>query len=77
MFLTCGSMIEAFGYSKDSQKVLPLSSLSLSLSLFHSLFFLSLEVESAKPSRRNLRYPIDFPAGMLLHRCSRGILLFN
>lgn len=37
----------------------------------------SLEVESAKPSRRNLRYPIDFPAGMLQHRERRGILLFN
>ena len=73
MFLTCGSMTGAFGYSKDSQEAL---SLSLSLSLL-STFFLSLEVESAKPSRRNLRYPIDFPAGMLLHRGSRGILLFN
>lgn len=37
----------------------------------------SLEVVSAKPSRRNLRYPIDFPAGMLQHRGRRGILLFN
>lgn len=63
-------MAEAFGYSKDSQEV------AFSFYLL-PIFFLSLEVESAKPSRRNLRYPIDFPAGMLLHRGGRGILLFN
>lgn len=71
VFLTCGSMTEAFGYSERLSQDL------LSSSLPFPPFFLSLEVESAKPSRRNLRYPIDFPAGMLLHRGSRGILPFN
>lgn len=48
-----------------------LSRASLSPVRFLSLSLLpSLEVESAKPSRRNLRYPIDFPAGMLQH-CGR------
>lgn len=54
-----------------------LSGPALSVSPLSTLLSVSLELESAKPSRRNLRYPIDFPAGMLLHRGSRGILLFN